>query len=91
MFFNQPNLRFDEVDSNNSTTYTYITPNVAEPFKDWNGQSIEHPLRDLRIDVQNEEITSSSQWRDPDTWRISVNKLENILETNNGLEYKKNY
>ena len=56
-------------------------PNRAEP--DWNNISNNgyvHPFATLGISRPN--INNFSEWRNPETWKISLLELENIL--NNG-------
>ncbi|MEG3881501.1 DNA/RNA non-specific endonuclease [Microcoleus sp. herbarium7] len=60
-------------------SYTYITPNIAEPYTDWSGKpAVPNPLNQL-LGENREPITSAEQWRRPNTWKISINQLENIL------------
>nr|WP_228042446.1 MULTISPECIES: DNA/RNA non-specific endonuclease [unclassified Tychonema] len=60
-------------------SYTYITPNIPEPYTDWNGQpAVPNPLNQL-LGENREPITSAEQWRTPSTWKISINQLENLL------------
>ncbi|MEZ2232067.1 DNA/RNA non-specific endonuclease [Microcoleus sp.] len=60
-------------------SYTYITPNIPEPYTNWIGQpAVPNPLNQL-LGESREPITSAEQWRRPNTWRISINQLENLL------------
>ena len=62
-------------------SYTYITPNIPEPYTDWSGKpAVPNPLNQL-LGENREPITSAEQWRRPNTWKISINQLENLLNT----------
>jgi DNA/RNA endonuclease G (NUC1) len=62
-------------------SYTYITPNIPEPYSEWSGQpAVPNPLNQL-LGENREPITSAEQWRRPNTWRISINQLQNLLNT----------
>ncbi|WP_293152804.1 MULTISPECIES: DNA/RNA non-specific endonuclease [unclassified Microcoleus] len=62
-------------------SYTYITPNVPEPYTDWSGKvAVQNPLNQL-LGENRDPITSAEQWRRPNTWKISINQLENLLNT----------
>lgn len=62
-------------------SYTYITPNIPEPYTDWSGQpAVPNPLNQL-LGENRDPITSAEQWRTPSTWRISINQLESLLNT----------
>ena len=76
LVFNKPGLGEEDV----LGSYTYITPNTPEPFTNWEGQSLEHPLNQL-LGLNREPITSAEQWRRPNTWKISIEKLENLLNS----------
>ena len=60
----------------------YLTPNRAEPFLDWNEQPPEgypHPLSQFLGNRNN--ITSREQWRDPETWKMTLPEFQTILDT----------
>jgi DNA/RNA endonuclease G (NUC1) len=62
-------------------SYTYITPNIPEPYRDWSGQpAVPNPLNQL-LRENRDPITSAEQWRRPSTWKISINQLESLLNT----------
>ncbi len=67
--------------------YTYMTRNIPEPYLNWDGQQIEHPLNDL-LGSNRAPITNARQWRSPRTWRLSISQLENLL---NGQEINLNF
>ncbi len=68
-------------------SYTYMTPNIPEPYLNWDGQQIEHPFNNL-LGSNLDPITSARQWRSPRTWRLSISQLENLL---NGQEINLNF
>jgi endonuclease G len=76
-----PGLDVQDVIDNPSRakTYAFITPNVAEPFEDWNKKTIPHPLNPL-LSEDRGDITTKREWRSPETWQVSVNELETILK-----------
>lgn len=62
-------------------SYTYITPNIPEPYREWSGQpAVPNPLNQL-LGGDRDPIESAEQWRRPNTWRISINQLESLLNT----------
>lgn len=61
-------------------SYTYITPNIPEPYIDWEGKSIEHPLNQL-LGLNLPPITSAAEWRTPPMWKISIEQLETLLNS----------
>ena len=66
----------------------YLTPNRAEPFSDWSQHpdAPNHPLNKF-FDSENQraDITSPEQWRDPETWKMTVPELEEILNNRPGI------
>jgi len=68
-------------------SYTYMTPNIPEPYLNWDGQQIEHPFNNL-LGSNLDPITSAQKWRSPRTWRLSISQLENLL---NGQEINLNF
>ena len=64
-------------------SYTYITPNIPEPYTDWSGQpAVPHPLNQLlSLDSPRPAIESAQVWRSPSTWRISIDQLQKLLNT----------
>ena len=76
LVFNKPSLAAEDI----LGSYTYITPNIPEPYTNWDGQSIENPLNQL-LDLNRRPIRSAEQWRRPNTWKISIQQLENLLNT----------
>jgi endonuclease G len=61
-------------------SYTYITPNIPEPYTNWEGQEIEHPLNQL-LGLNLPPITSAAGWRRPASWKISIEQLETLLNS----------
>ncbi|MCC3531588.1 MAG: hypothetical protein JGK21_04165 [Microcoleus sp. PH2017_22_RUC_O_B] len=62
-------------------SYTYITPNIPEPYTNWIGQpAVPNPLNQL-LGESRDPITSAEQWRRPNTWKLSINQLESLLNT----------
>ncbi|MCY7385283.1 MAG: DNA/RNA non-specific endonuclease [Microcoleus sp. CAN_BIN18] len=60
-------------------SYTYITPNIPEPYTDWSGEpAVANPLNQL-LGENRDPITSVEQWRTPSTWKISITQLESLL------------
>ncbi|GGA44378.1 DNA/RNA non-specific endonuclease [Okeania sp. KiyG1] len=58
--------------------FVYITPNHAEPED--NELPIEHPLNDL-LNEDRGFIESREEWRDPETWRVSLQQLQDLLNS----------
>lgn len=77
-----------EVISSNIETFAYMTPNVAEP--DWTlsldgvanllNNDVFSPFLKLRGNIDN-----AAAWRNPDTWRVTLPELTNILNERNRL------
>ncbi|MEG3834403.1 MULTISPECIES: hypothetical protein [unclassified Microcoleus] len=65
-----------------------MTPNIAEP--DWNNVSsdgVPNPLNNdvfsPFLDSARSNITNAATWRNPDTWRLTLPQLTNILNERN--------
>ncbi|NEP85333.1 MAG: hypothetical protein F6K17_32610 [Okeania sp. SIO3C4] len=58
--------------------FVYITRNHAEPTD--NELPIEHPLNDL-LEEDRGFIESREEWRNPETWRVSLQQLQNLLNS----------
>ncbi|MEB3341221.1 DNA/RNA non-specific endonuclease [Okeania sp.] len=58
--------------------FVYITPNHAEPTD--NELPIEHPLNQL-LGEERDPIESRDQWRNPETWRIGLQQLQDLLNS----------
>ncbi|MCC3570144.1 MAG: DNA/RNA non-specific endonuclease [Microcoleus sp. PH2017_40_RAT_O_B] len=77
-----------EVISSNIETFAYMTPNVAEP--DWT-LSLDGVANPLNNDVFSPflklrgNIDNAAAWRNPDTWRVTLPELTNILNERNRL------
>jgi DNA/RNA endonuclease G (NUC1) len=70
-------------------SYTYITPNIPEPSTNWE-QPIEHPLNQL-LGLNLPPITSAAEWRTPPTWKISIEQLETLLNSQGGTDLRFNF
>jgi endonuclease G len=84
-----------DITSSNPEAFAYITPNTAEP--DWNNVSpegIANPLNVFSQFLNNNRgnISNATDWRNPDTWRVSIPELTNILnERNRVRDYDFNF
>jgi DNA/RNA endonuclease G (NUC1) len=64
----------------------YLTPNTAEPVLDWSRQpdgGYPHPLNQFLGNRDN--ITSPEQWRNPETWKLTLPELRGILNDQTNL------
>jgi DNA/RNA endonuclease G (NUC1) len=75
----------------NTTSYTIITPNTAEPLPSAfdNGQTIPHPLNQILAN-QRPNIASLNEWRAWETWRVTLRELEDVLPTEQGFNFLAN-
>lgn len=84
-----------DITSSNLESFAYITPNRAEP--DWNNVSSEgiaNPLNVFSQFLNNNRgnITNPTDWRNPDTWRVTIPELTHILnERNRVRDYDFNF
>ncbi|MEB3827891.1 DNA/RNA non-specific endonuclease [Phormidium sp. CCY1219] len=84
-----------DITSSNIEGFAYITPNRAEP--DWNNVSSEgiaNPLNVFSQFLNNNRgnITNPTDWRNPDTWRVTIPELTHILnERNRVRDYDFNF
>jgi hypothetical protein len=78
--------------TSNTQTFTFLTPNSAEGTSPNNTTRYSpepvswpqpHPFNDLF--GGNKFISSSQEWRNPSTWRISLQQLESLLNNNVSL------
>ena len=74
----------------NAEIRTYLTYNGPEPNQWSQGQnlnsSVSHPFNSLGIFGNNNNIDGRLKWRfDPNTWTLSLNQLETILNQNVNL------
>ncbi|MBE9123764.1 DNA/RNA non-specific endonuclease [Tychonema sp. LEGE 07199] len=75
----------------NTKIYTFLTPNRAEPSAlDWANageQGIVHPFYEIGERLQLNRVLSPiknvTEWRDPNTWLVSLEELENLLKGKN--------
>lgn len=80
LVLDEPGMDIADVKTNNAQVYTWITPNLPEPSSDWTGQSYVNPLTQLGVQ-RTATIQSAAQWRNPETWAVSLSELENILNS----------
>ena len=74
-----------------SRVYTFLTPNRAEPSaQDWidaGQEGIEHPFSEIATKLQLnrfvEPIKNVTEWRDPQTWLVTIEELQNLLQGKN--------
>jgi endonuclease G len=74
-----------------SRVYTFLTPNRAEPSaQDWTDagqEGIEHPFSEIATKLQLnrfvEPIKNVTEWRDPQTWLVTIEELQNLLQGKN--------
>ncbi|MCC3422118.1 MAG: DNA/RNA non-specific endonuclease [Microcoleus sp. PH2017_07_MST_O_A] len=84
-----------DLTSSNIEAFAYMTPNTAE--QDWNNVSsdgIASPLNVFSQFLNNNRgnITNATAWRNPDTWRVTLPELTNILnERNRARNYEFNF
>ena len=84
-----------DLTSSNIEAFAYITPNTAE--QDWNNVSsdgIASPLNVFSQFLNNNRgnITNATAWRNPETWRVTLPELTNILnERNRSRNYEFNF
>lgn len=68
--------------------YTFLTPNRAEPSAlDWANageEGIIHPFYEIAERLQLNRVVAPiknvTEWRDPNTWLVSIQEIENLLE-----------
>jgi endonuclease G len=71
--------------------HTFLTPNRAEPSaQDWANageQGIMHPFYEIGEKLNLERVLTPiknvTEWRDPNTWMVSIKELENLLQGKN--------
>ncbi|WP_460202278.1 DNA/RNA non-specific endonuclease [Scytonema sp. NUACC21] len=87
LVLDRPGLGINDVNSN-TKVYTFLTPNRAEPSKqDWinaGTQGILHPfyeLTNLQLNRTVARIMNRDEWRDPNTWLVSIEELESVLRS----------
>ncbi|PSB39712.1 hypothetical protein C7B69_01790, partial [filamentous cyanobacterium Phorm 46] len=70
--------------------YAILTPNTPEPtLNEFQNNSVAHPLNALFPDLlPRDNITSQAEWRQWETWQISVKQLEELLNSfSEGLNF----
>ncbi|MCC3482733.1 MAG: DNA/RNA non-specific endonuclease, partial [Microcoleus sp. PH2017_12_PCY_D_A] len=76
-----------EVTSSNIETFAYMTPNVAEPDWTLSLDGVANPLNNNMfspfLDNVRPKITGKTDWRNPDTWRVTLPELTKILNERN--------
>ncbi|WP_051041563.1 DNA/RNA non-specific endonuclease [Oscillatoria nigro-viridis] len=76
--------------SQNTKVYTFLTPNKAEPFANWTltGQPVPHPFNQIQdrlgLTAPLPDIQNAVEWRNPSTWQITINQLENLIDGKGG-------
>ncbi|BAZ46381.1 DNA/RNA non-specific endonuclease [Chondrocystis sp. NIES-4102] len=82
----RPGLGIEDV-SATTPTHAIITPNTPEPtLTEFNNGGVQHPLDTIiPLDSPRSNITSQAQWRNWETWRVTVDQLEDLLRTTPGL------
>ena len=86
----RPGQSIEELTAN-TPVYAIITPNTPEPTLDeFQNNLVAHPLNALFPDVlPRDNITSQTEWRQWETWQISVKQLEELLNSfSEGLNFK---
>ena len=61
--------------------FRYITPNHAEPTD--NQWPREHLLNQL-LGQEGDPIENQEQWREPETWRVALQQLQELLNIESG-------
>ncbi|MCC3427705.1 MAG: DNA/RNA non-specific endonuclease [Microcoleus sp. PH2017_01_SCD_O_A] len=76
-----------DVTSSNIEAFAYMTPNIAEP--NWNNVSLDGIANPLNNDMFSPFLDSvrsnikKTDWRNPDTWRVTLPELTKILNERN--------
>ncbi|MEM6526258.1 MAG: DNA/RNA non-specific endonuclease, partial [Bacteroidota bacterium] len=77
----------------NTVTYTFLTPNRAEPHANWtsNTRPVTHPFNEIqdKLNLSNppSQIQNATEWRNPSTWQITINQLQDLLNGWGGRTY----
>ena len=74
-------------------SYTYLTPNVPEPHNTiWPENGIEHPFNTIPILGENRDnIKNAAEWRTPQKWRINLNQLQLLLNSQPEVNFRYNF
>jgi DNA/RNA endonuclease G (NUC1) len=85
LVLDRPRMSVADV-TKNTKAYTFLTPNLPEPYENWpeTGRPVPHPFNQIQnklgLSAPLPDIQNSIEWRDPSTWQITVEQLERLLQ-----------
>ncbi|WP_293120760.1 DNA/RNA non-specific endonuclease [Okeania sp. SIO1I7] len=95
LVLDNPGLGVADV-TKDTKTYTFLTPNIPEPHQSKNWEPVDHPFDTMkignetisqRLQLENAgnlgQIETIADWRDPETWQVTIQELENLLTSAN--------